>query len=823
MKSLYLRELDLARTHVSDAESLSYLCSTLRSLLQVIAITALEVARQATPVINGELDIKRFIDRFGHPSDGLPIETLDYLVPVIRSFVSRKYFPGWFEHEEILGKPLVAALNEWVTFRNNRPGHGVLDGPTTSEWALKSAALIERILEKAPDTLPVVGPNGLSAKVGDVVVPIATPLVVDGHAIVVSNVASRKGIWRIRAQMLSWVDARELTIDLPPSNLFALDDQLSEKFRWKDVPRASGPRLVLHNVPARQTSNFVGRKKELEKLAHWLEETNEWNTCLIYGDGGFGKTTLALEFFNRLLDATLEGEPPLPSIISFYTAKRTKWTEEGLVHFRGISGAMEDGVRELMYSFYPVLGKEWYAIEGRALIDRVAAELRAQKFARDDVLLIIDNTETLATSTQDAEELAEFLSKVGKSIGRIVITSRRRELLAAVPVQVSQLSETEAVMLIQKLGTDLGARAINQAGESRLRRACGQVMHKPLLIDTLVRYIARSGSSIDDGLNHILGKTNDQLLEFLYEDAWERMNAAVQEVFVVLVLLATPLDSKSVGDTCREAKVLHSEFLSSLEETYFASLVDHGDTYELEIVELAKKFFLRKKAVLSKESADRLEKIAFKVDKLANERFEIEKHYRQDRVADAYQSDYAKAAKIAVIKKDYNLAKDSFELALLEEPLNAALHERFASFLLRNFGKAELALQPAERAAQLLPESADAWLTLGLVQYSLGRLNEGDVAIDKAQRFGKADALCHLRKAIARYHVAKREPYGKRAVPLLKEAEALVDLSLRAGIPKDFYYKKNQHEAVKYAALIRSLLTMINRREVIAENSPEAK
>lgn len=801
---------------------MSYLCSTLRSLLQAIGITALEVAHQATPVIDGELDTKRFIDRLRHPSDGLPVEILDYLVPIIRSSVSRKYFPGWFEHDEVLNRPLVTALNEWVAFRNNRPAHGVLDGPLTSEWASKSATLIERILESAPDTLPAITSTGLTVLIGDVVIPIATPLVVDEKAIVVGEVSSHKGIWRIRAQLLSWIDARELTIDLPPNNVFASDDQSIDKFRWKEVHHHQGSKLVLHNVPVRQTPNFVGRKKEQEKLTRWLEETNEWSTCLVYGDGGFGKTTLVLEFFNNLLDASLDGNLPLPSIISFYTAKRTKWTEEGLVHFRGISGAMEDGVRELMYSLYPVLGKEWYKLHGRALIDKAAGELKAQKFSRDDVLLIIDNAETLATSSQDAEELAEFLSRVGKSVGRVVITSRRRELMAAVPIQVSQLSEPEALLLIEKLGKDIGARAIMQAGEARLRRTCEQVMHKPLLIDTLVRYIARSGSSIDDGLNHILGKTNDQLLEFLYEDAWERMNPSVQEVFVVLVMLATPLDSKSVGEACREAEVLHSEFISSLEETYFASLVDHGDTYDLEIVELAKKFFIRKKSGLSKESADRLEKVAFKVDKLANERFEIERDYRQDRVAEAFQSDYAKAAKIAVMKKDYGAARDNFDLALLEEPLNSALHERYASFLLRSLGKAEVARPLGERAVELGPESADAWLTLGLIQYKLGKLEEGDVALDKAKKFGKADALCHLRKAIARYHVAKREPYSKRAPKLLKEAEALVDLSLRSANERDFYYKKNRNEATKYAALTRSLLTKINRREALAENASEA-
>lgn len=812
MKNIYLSELALARGHVTDAESLNYLSSILRSLLQVMAICALEVSRQATPVVNGELDVRRFVDRFAQPSDGLAVETLDYLIPIIRGSISRGYFSGWFEKSDTQGKPLATSLREWVEFRNGRPGHGVLDSSMTSEWASKTSSLIEEIITRAGDLLPVASPSGLIAHVGDSAYPIATPLLIDGKAIVVRGVVARKGIWRLRYQLLSWVCARESIVDLPPSTFFAQEDRIAERFKWRDVPRRGGNKLVLNNIPVRQTANFVGRRKELDKLTEWVRETGEWNTCLIYGDGGFGKTTLALEFFNGLLDGSLPDEPVLPYLISFYTAKRTKWTEEGLVHFRGISSAMEDGLRELMYAFHTALSREWFTLSGQSLIDRVTTELRTHKFTRDDVILIIDNTETLATSTSEAQDLADFLASVAKTVGRVVITSRRRELMAAVPIQVSQLSEADSLQLVQQLGKELGARAINQAGEPRLRRACVQLMHKPLLIDTLARYIARSGSGIDEGLNHILARTNDQLLEFLYEDAWERMDARAKDAFMVLVLLATPLDSKSVSDVCRETEVLHSEFLVSLEQTYFASIVDHGDTYDLEIVELAKKFFLKKKANLSSASSARIEGFAFLVDKSANDRFEIEKNYRQDRVADAFQSDYAKAAKVAFMKRDYSLANESFELALLEEPLNAALHERFASFLLRSLGKAATALEPAVRATQLAPESADAWLTLALVHYNLGGLKDGDHAIHMAQEFGKPTELCLLRKAIARYHFVKTDPAHLHAISLLKEAAGLIDISLRAPVSKDYYQRKNRAEAEKYAALVRGLLLRVSRK-----------
>lgn len=820
MHKLYLTQLEIARNHESSAEALSYLSSILRSLLQSLALSALEIALEATPVIDGDLNFNQFLDRFSQPSDGLPVEILDALVPRIRGYVFRSYMKGWFESADF-DKTIVSDLIEWVEFRNKRPGHGVLDAPTTALWAKRTGDLIQRILEADSDALPQVDGTRLDAHIGDLIIPITTPLVIDGNAMVIGKIIPRSGIWKIQGQILSWIDAREITIDLGPSNIFETGNHSLEKFKWSEVPTKNGSTLILNNVPVRQTSTFVGRKKSLEKLAEWLKDIVDSRACLVFGDGGYGKTTLVLEFLNNLLEDGAEDDCPLPTVISFYTAKKTKWTEEGLIHFKGISDAMEDSIRELIYCFDPVLGKEWYKIDGRALIEKVATRFTDEGFSRDDVILIIDNAETLATSTADAEELADFIARVAKRIGRVIITSRRRELLAAEPVGVSQLAEPEALQLIKELGVEYGALAINMAGESTLRKACQQLMYKPLLIDTLVRYIARSSSSIQDGLDQILRKTNDELLEFLYEDAWARMNALVKEVFMVLVSLASPLDGRCVGDVCKEVGVQHAEFQASLGETYFATIVDRGESYDLEIVDLANKFFLQKKRRAPNGDAERFDKIAFKVDKQATERYEIDKNYRLDRVADAFRSEYAKAAKIATIKKDYESAKLSFDLAILDEPLNAALQERYASFQFRILGKPEMALKYALRATELDPHSDDAWLTLGLIKYKLNDLENGDFAMGKAMEYGKAESLCLLQKTIARYHIARKEPYSRRSVGLLKEAETLGKRSMAVASNTDYFYHKNRHETEKYLSLIHSLKLQINRREATAKNSPE--
>jgi len=813
MKKVYLEQLRIGREGDSDSQKLNYFSSIIRSLLQTLAISSFEIVSALTNSIEDDIRIKSLLDRFEHPSDGLPVEALELLIPIIRGYVSKNYMLGWFEASPKFTHPLCAALSEWVSFRNKRPAHGVVDDSTAISWAKRLSDLIEVLLSIFGSALPKILANGtLVAEVGDQTVVLGTPLLVGGDAIVVSGVVSKKGIWKLRAQTLSREESKELTIDLDQDNIFAFKSPTFEKFRLTEIPGGGVVPSVFNNIPARQTTTFVGREKELDKLTSWLDDVVDGRMCLIFGDGGFGKTTLALEFFNNLLDGKLKNSKSFPSLVSFYTAKKTKWTDEGLVHFKGISDAMEDSVRELLHFFYPVLGKEWYKIDGSRLIDKIANEFSEQGFTRNDILLIIDNTETLATSANDAEELAEFLTMVGKKLGRVVITSRRHERFAATPVAVSSLSEAESLQLIQRLGKEYNAQSVINAGERRLRAACAQLMHKPLLIDTLVRYISRSSSGIQEGLDQILKKTSDQLLEFLYEDAWARMNELVQEVFMVLVSLATPLEGNCVGDVCREVGVQHAEFQSSLSETYFASIIDNGNSYDLEIVELAKEFFRQKKIRAPSAEAERFENIAFKVDKLSAERNEIERNYKSDRVADAYRSEYAKAAKIATIKRDNKGAREYFELALLEEPLNAALRERYASFLLRSLGRADEAYEYARHATELDTKSGDAWLTLALIQYSLNRLEDGDFSIEQARKNGKHESLCALRQGIARYHHVQKDPDGKSAMKLLLEAQSLISRSSRVADPKDFYYAKNISTAEKYAVLINSLIKNVKKR-----------
>lgn len=825
MRKLFETQQAIAEQLTSSSEKVNYLCSVLRSLLQVTAVTALEIVRNHTPDSVDNAALGAFARRFSQPTDGLPVEVLEVATPVIRGYVSRTYHAGWFEHDSTYNNTLATEVAAWVAFRNRKPAHGVLSKADADEWAPRLSVLLHRCLACFGEFLPrVLDANTLQVTIASSELTVKTPLVRAGLPVVISAIESRKGIWKLEGQTLAWEKSDTFTVDLPAGSVFEeLELDFPTKFRVIELVFDGAKHSVFSNVPVRQTSTFEGRAKELGALLDWMNEPEESRSCLIHGDGGFGKTTLALEFLNRVLDGEEDLKVRPPSIISYYSAKMTRWTDEGVIHLRGISDAMEDCVRELLFCLVPVLTKDYYRLTGNALVDRVASDFAQQGFKRDDILLVLDNTETLATTPEQVEDFSAFLKHIGRRLGRVLITSRRREYVASEPLQISALSEAESASLMRRLGEEYNATAINQAGEATLRRTAQQLSNKPLLIDTLVKYLARSpGVGIAYAIEQVFKKTNDQLLEFLYDDAWLRINELQRDVFLVLVSVAVPLDNLCVADACALVQIQHVEFQKSLDETYFATLTDYGDRYELQIVELAGRFFQKQLQKRGDADRRRIEDFARKVDKQALRRQMVDQAYQQDRVAEAFRSQYAKAAKIATAQGDLNGAEDSFQLALEEEPMNAALHDRFAWFLLNRRLRPADAIKMAERAVDLDPHNADAFLTLGLCWYRLGELAKGDKEILAAGRKGKTQALCTLQMGIARYHLAKDTPQAKEAPALLKQAVAYIEQTIRSIDPSEAFSAKNMREARKYEELLQRLQYKVRSRDIAPfEASPQ--
>lgn len=789
----------------NNEAKLNYLTSVLRSLIQAVVIINFEIFNDKLPEEN-EL-IVELSEKFRKPVDGYLVYILDTLIPVARSSIDRSYMIGWFEPNSNTGTALSRDLLEWVEFRNKRPGHGVLDEVLYQEWSSKTESLISKSLLVFKDIIPrcVEGKLLLNDRYGNL--EIETPIVYEGKAIVAMSIFAKKSIWRLKGQVLSRSNAKEFVVILKEDNVFNLSSVKSrDRFDLAEISLDEGVFSFYHNIPVRQTDTFEGRGEEIESIKEWLNDEDS-RYCLIYGDGGYGKTTLVLELLNQLIEDQLDVKGRVPSVFSYHTAKKTKWNENGLTYLTSSAPVMDECLRELVRLFYPVLKPEWYAVSGKQLVDKVKGVLVENGLNRNDLILIIDNTETLATDLHEVKELGAFFRSVGKSIGRVIITSRRREFIEATPVLIEGLSEQECVNLMRRLAEEFNAKPIIKAGNASLRRVSKQLMYKPLLIEALVKYLSRGEMGIDAAINNVFKRSSDELLEFLYEDAWLRLQDLQKEVFFVLINVSSPLDQVVISKACQEVGINHTEFQAGLEETHFSIISDHGRTYTVELVDLARRFFYMKFSKLTGCDKDRLKVIVEKVDNYALQREAIDSEWRQDRVAEAFRSEFAKVAKISAGKGEIRKAIEYYELAIEDDPLNSALHDRFAWFLFNKVRDFSYAVSISEKAVELDGDNCDALVGLALAKYRLGDLSGGDVYINKSVEKGRPLAFGLLRKGIARYYKSKGENLISDKISSLEEASKLFVAAEKANRGRSGGYDiKNHKEITIYKAKAGALL-----------------
>lgn len=800
MKTIYLKEKELANSMQLTDRFIS-LTNILRSILQTISITTLELAKNETST--DEIDLSGIVERFRRPADGMPVDIIDKLTPHLRSHFEKRLFSGWYEKSNPgLEKPLSILLQEWVAFRNNKPGHGVLDKSSMSIWVGKIALLIDQCLTVFSTVIPTLDNKVILIEIPSGKLKIDFPLVYQGKAIVITSVTQKQGNWKLKLQPLDYNLSDEKTVSLPEENIFNnLGDYNNESYKIIEVNCCGKEYIVEHNVPIRQTETFEGRHKEVDEFVDWFNDDDS-RRCLVYGDGGYGKTTLVLEAINRLLEGDLNIIKNFPSLICFYTAKMTRWTEDGLERFSSIQPVMDECIREIIKFYTPTLDKQWYTINGISLIDKAVQYLVDKKISRDDVLLIIDNSETLSDSPQKNAELAEFLKQAGKKVGRLVITSRRQESIEAEHILVEGLNEDDSIKLLRRLAELYNAQPILQAGDKKLLATANKLMNKPLLLEALVVYISRSNMSIDSAVENLFKKSNEDLLEFLYEDAWDRLSEIRKELFYIIVSITSPLNSTAISRACQLVEIPHTVFLDSLKETHFSSILDYGSHYEMELVELAKRFFEKKLSELNGDIKLRIIDYANNVDKYVGERVKIEQEYKEDRVSEAFRSEFSKVAKVAVNNNDFPKAIEYYDLAIEDDPFNSALHDRYSWFLANKINDLPRALQLALKAVELNNKNCDALVNVALIYYRQDNTTKGDQYIDIAESLGRAKSFCNLRKAIARYHYTFKEINKSEKLQFLDVADKYLRVADRSFDPQIPYAAKTKRSIDKFKQLI---------------------
>lgn len=520
-------------------------------------------------------------------------------------------------------------------------------------------------------------------------------------------------------------------------------------------------------LPDRTTDAFQGRADEQNLLSGWMDDEDS-RTCLVYGDGGVGKTTLVVEYLHRFLDE----DPDLavawrPKVISFYTAKKWRWGIDGVEliasgnpNLLGLIGHLH--LLLLSRSADP----EFYRLgAAQAAVRLQQMVLDETGIKRDDHLIIVDNSETLISSGQDVERLGKELREISRRLGRVIITSRRREVIEATPVLVDKLKPLDAVNLIKQRAKTLGLKVVDRADASELLGVVNELGARPIVIEAFVQALTSSGSAtLEKAKARVASMLRRDLGEFLFADAWSRYPSSTKRLFVLMARVADVHDARQLAICCEISGVPLPAAEEALEESSgIASIVRLSSGLE---VTFSQNFleFIGDKTVTIEGTTFPLEEEIARARHKYGQFVRAVQNFSGDRIAPAFRTAVAKAAHRARKEGRLDEALRLYQQAVLSDANNGWLADRFAWFLFHDTRDLKGALIEARRASDLLPNEGEVWFTRGMIESRLGDYRKCETSLERAEsrgvdraRTATQRAWAYLKTSPALLNLARKE------------------------------------------------------------------
>ncbi|MGW1682055.1 NB-ARC domain-containing protein, partial [Saccharopolyspora sp. NPDC002376] len=267
---------------------------------------------------------------------------------------------------------------------------------------------------------------------------------------------------------------------------------------------------ILHNLPLvdYEDTGLIGRDSEVKELAKRLIRRRRGDSILtVVGEGGIGKTALALEVAYNILD-----DPDSPYECILWVSLKTERLSGTEV--QQITGA----VRDLTHAAN-IIGQT-FDLEFSGEIAELAEALEGI-----ETLLIIDNLETV--SGDDVIELYEtlpdsvnylFTSRIG--IGQV----ERR-------VHINPLADKHASRLLRDFAGWRGLTDIAKWNKQTVDHAVAQLMNSPLRIRWYIL-------AIESGQQPNLALSNqEELLDFCVRSVYDGMAPQSREILKTLSAL----------------------------------------------------------------------------------------------------------------------------------------------------------------------------------------------------------------------------------------------------------------------------------------------
>ncbi|WNG54955.1 hypothetical protein F0U59_09345 [Archangium gephyra] len=543
--------------------------------------------------------------------------------------------------------------------------------------------------------------------------------------------------------------------DLP--SVLDVSEQLAQDkiMRWPEVELvrnklSENPSYVLglsipvepdpdsHNLPIPDfdETGFLGREQQVKDLMRLC--AGPYPVVSIIGDGGLGKTALALKVAYELLDGS---ENQFDAIV--WTSSKTMQLTAGEI--KRIEGAITTSLG--------VFDRAAHQLAGDGVKDATAEILQYMSEFR--ILLVLDNLETVLD-----ERIRSFLGNL-PSGSKILITSRIGLGEFEYRYKLQGMGSGEAANLLRALAKIRGVSDLVKISNDKLIKFCGQMGNNPgwikwfvsavqagrrpeealanpalflqFCMSNVYEYLANDSRRVLQSMQCVPGARSQAELLYLNDMGVLELQKAIQQLLRSNMVTMSSIVAGSSFESRYELSEMARDYLRSHHPVKdkgvynrftkrFRELVQTGE--EMAAYQTADPYSERNLTMRSQ--SDRIV-AKFLSDAMRARQIDVDGALRLVERALALAPEYFEVRRVEAFVKvaqgDYGGAQQAYEAAVDLEPKSAPLRFWYGGFLLRYLSDAESALVQLREAELLDPASPEIQLEIARASLNLRRFD----------------------------------------------------------------------------------------------------